>query len=306
MAPAACGIDCTVCRLFGLGICSPCGPGTSREAELKLEAQKRLLGAPCPVLACARMSQVAFCLKDCAFFPCENFASGPYPFSRGFLEMQQRRRGEASPGKTPSGDAVRIPGEHWETLARTPIEALCLSAGASSSCPGEIRIAFLQETLRVDLNRRLVFRKAKISWERVRDPMLELVCLVYLAGARDVPIGGRMVGVNELKNAHFFRGPHALDLDPILRRFGQDLPGFCRAAEALGGKPLELADGAFALRAFPRIPLYYLLWEGDEEFSPRMSVLFDETVETHLPADALWGLVNLVSHRLLTADSPTA
>jgi len=49
--------------------------------------------------------------------------------------------------------------------------------------------------------------------------------------------------------------------------------------------------------------LYYLLWEGDEEFEPRISVLFDRSIESHLSADAIWGLVALVSEALLNTPN---
>ena len=305
MPTAACGIDCSVCRLFILGVCSTCGPGTSREAELKVAAQKRLLGAPCSILACARMNRVAYCLRDCASFPCDHFALGPYPFSQGFLSMQKRRRAEASPGKSPAGEPVQVPEQYWDVLTRMKIQDLCCNAGVHHESPGKIRIPFLKEELRIDLKERLLFRKAGASWDRIQDPFLVLMCLVYLLGVKDIPLGGRMIGVNELKTAHFFQGPHALRNEPLLRRFGQDLDGFRRSAQALGGEALDLADAAYALHPFPRIPLYYLMWEGDEEFSPRLSVLFDETIETFLPADAIWGLVNLVSYRLLISGNPT-
>ena len=87
----------------------------------------------------------------------------------------------------------------------------------------------------------------------------------------------------------------------LLERFGGDLLGFKRAAESLGGKTKDLADLAHKISAFPKVPLFYLFWEGDEEFEPRLSVLFDRSVEKHLSADAIWGLVNLTTEDLLRA-----
>jgi hypothetical protein len=89
----------------------------------------------------------------------------------------------------------------------------------------------------------------------------------------------------------------------VLERFGRDLKGFSKAAQSLGGEAQNLADAAFRIPAFPKVPLYYLLWEGDEEFEPRISVLFDRSIESHLPADAIWGLVALVSEALLKSSN---
>jgi hypothetical protein len=108
-----------------------------------------------------------------------------------------------------------------------------------------------------------------------------------------------MISVQELKSAHFFQGPHELKVRPLLQRYGGDLEGFKEATERLGGEALDLADAAYKLSAFPKVPLYYLFWKGDDEFEPRLSILFDRSIECHLSADAIWGLVSLVSGRLL-------
>jgi hypothetical protein len=108
----------------------------------------------------------------------------------------------------------------------------------------------------------------------------------------------------ELRSAHFFQGPHELRVDGLLERFGRDLKGFREAAESLGGEDQSLGDAAFKIPAFPKVPLYYVLWEGDDEFEPRLSVLFDRSIEYHLPADAIWGLVAFVSEALLRSPAP--
>jgi hypothetical protein len=61
MATGACGTDCSACRLNLVGMCTTCGSGRSQEGCKKLNAQHRMLGAPCPVLACAIEPRVAYC-----------------------------------------------------------------------------------------------------------------------------------------------------------------------------------------------------------------------------------------------------
>ena len=112
-------------------------------------------------------------------------------------------------------------------------------------------------------------------------------------------MGKDIVGVKDLKEAHFFQGPHALRTDPLLKRYGGDLEGFKRAAEFLGGEPRDMADAAYKLSPYPRINLYFLLWQGDEEFSPQATVLLDRPIERILAADAIWALINRVATALL-------
>ena len=126
---------------------------------------------------------------------------------------------------------------------------------------------------------------------------------MYLINVNDIhPIGRDIVGVKDLKEGHFFQGPHALKTDPLLKRYGHDLKGFRQSAEYHEGEARDMADAAYRLSPFPRIHLYYLLWKGDEEFEPRLTVLFDRSIENVLAADAIWALVNRVSTALL--DGP--
>jgi len=300
MPTAACGINCDVCRLKILGICSSCGPGTSQEAIDKIEVQKHLFGQPCPVLACAHMNHIQFCLRDCESFPCENFQAGPYPFSEGYLNMQERRRKQKIEKKKPVGDRFLIPPEHWEDLKEKDPDNLCKNALARPHPPGGLIVCFLQEDVLVDMESRCIQRLDQGRWVKINHSLVELLVLVYLLNVTSHPLSQEMVSVNDLKTAHFFQGPHALKIAPLVERYGNDLRGFTKAAENLGGEPLDLADAAYRFFPFPKIPLYYLLWEGDEEFKPHLSILFDRSIERHLSADAIWGLVNLVSDALRT------
>jgi hypothetical protein len=81
--------------------------------------------------------------------------------------------------------------------------------------------------------------------------------------------------------------------------YGKDPDAFLKAGKRLGGSEILYGDKGFALEVFPRIPLAYILWKGDEEFSPRAGVLFDSTIQSHLPLDIIWCMVSETSRRLL-------
>ena len=302
MPTGACGINCDVCKLNLLGTCSSCGSGRSLEAEQKLAAQQKLFGSTCAILACARMNQIEYCLRDCAQFPCDNFSQGPYPFSRGYLQMQQRRRQQNPPAFAPDKSPVDVSPHYWDDLQKKDLNTLCNLTLFSKVTPQQLVFHFLNEDVRVDFAARCLKRNRGQGWESSQDPLLELVTVVYLNRVEMLyPVGKDLVGVKDLKEAHFFQGPHALQVDPLIKRYGRDMAGFKNAAEFLEGRPVELADAAYQLFPFPRIPLYYLFWQGDDEFEPRISVLFDRSIEEVLSADVIWGLVNRVSTALLQA-----
>ena len=296
MPTGACGINCDVCKLNLKGICSTCGPGGSLEAALKIEAQKRILGRPCPVLACAQLNRVDYCLRDCTDFPCDNFSTGPYPFSQGFLTMQRRRLQETPRVYAPDGSHLEVAREYWQALAGRDLTQLCNVTFFEPADGGCLQFRFLHEEIRIDPARQNLLRRCQGQWTVSDDPLLSLVTVMYLKNVHAVyPMGQDIVGTKDLKEGHFFVGPHEIRTQALLQRFGSDPQGFARACQALGGRPMQMADAAYRLLPFPRLALYYLLWADDGEFKPRLQVLFDRSIEQILPADAIWALVNRVT-----------
>ncbi|MBW2063894.1 MAG: DUF3786 domain-containing protein [Deltaproteobacteria bacterium] len=215
--------------------------------------------------------------------------------------MQKRRRRDVPVSRDPSGKDVAVPREYWEELSQRNIDSICERAMADRSTPHGIILPFLGRQILLDLNESSLKVLKYGTWHRADYPLLELLSLVYLLNVDSEPLSNEIIGVHELKDSHFFRGPHELRVQGIVDRFGKDPDGFRGASESLGGEPLDMADLAYRFFPMPKVPLYYLLWLGDEEFDARVSVLFDRTIDRYLFPDAIWGIVNLVSDALLMA-----
>lgn len=213
--------------------------------------------------------------------------------------MQQRRRPHNQPASTSSGTVLTVPAEYWKELKSRDIDELCRRSLASSRPPRGLLLPFFNRSILVDLENGALRERAAGRWQPVDYPLLELVIQVYLLNVTEAPLTGERVSVHDLRDAHFFQGPHTLKTAPLLEIFGRDRKGFVAAAASLGGSKLELADAAFMFFPLPKIPVIYLLWEGDEEFEANMTVLFDRSIERHLTADAIWGVVQLVSEMLM-------
>lgn len=197
------------------------------------------------------------------------------------------------------GSSLGVPPQFWNDLLLADHEQIAVNALAQIEDAGGLVFDFLNTSLWVNPNGQTILKKHGQEWKPVRTPLLQLLSVLYLLHAVDVPLRQEMIGVQELKDAHFFQGPHALNTAPLLNRFGNDLDGFESACRSLGGIGIDMADVAFRLRPFPRIPLYYLLWAGDDEFPPGLTLLFDRSIEAHFSADGIWGLVNLLTDILI-------
>ena len=138
------------------------------------------------------------------------------------------------------------------------------------------------------------------------DPDLEvpiqeqIIILHYLTAGTAAGVTGQWVAYREIPGASFYYSAFVKRaIDPLKKVFGQDTAGLRAAGNRLGAKTVEAGDAGLEFDVFPRVPLQVILWEGDDEFEPRVTVLLDRPIENVLAADAIWALINRVTTSLL-------
>ncbi len=131
---------------------------------------------------------------------------------------------------------------------------------------------------------------------------LYLFIVHFLIKSKQILPKGEWVSEKDIKGgAAFFRGPHTIPADWVSKRFENDIKAFRLACLTLGGIPLELADAAFLFQITPAVPVAVLYWVGDEDFPSETKLLFDKTIEEHLPLDIIYALAVEICHCLLAA-----
>ena len=188
----------------------------------------------------------------------------------------------------------------WQDLARRSLEELANFTLARPRPEGRLQFRFLHREICVDIPHQRLLRVEDGQYVPLEDPLLELVTLVYLNQVNAIfPLDRDIVGLPDLRESHFFVGPHELRTAKVLDRYGRDPEGFRRAVASLDGRLVDMADAAGRLLPFPRIPLYFLMWFADDEFPADLKILFDRSIEQVLPADAIWALANRVAQALV-------
>jgi len=135
---------------------------------------------------------------------------------------------------------------------------------------------------------------------------LQILLLDYLVNADGAHPTGRLIGFQELQNGSFYRQAfQGYSGNQLVQDLNGDVDAFRRAAQRMGGEPLDLGDAAFAFRALPRMPLAVVWWAGDEEFPAEASVLFDETAAHYLPTDGLAILGRMLCRKLAKSGRRT-
>lgn len=131
---------------------------------------------------------------------------------------------------------------------------------------------------------------------------VQALLLHYLGLADGTPLAHRWVSFSELPNGGFYyRAFQSYSGDRLVRSFGNDLEGFCRAAEETGGIRISFGDASFSFQALPRVSLAIVYWVGDEEFPPTAKVLFDASASHYLPIDGLAVLGRWLCSKLIKA-----
>lgn len=147
----------------------------------------------------------------------------------------------------------------------------------------------------------------RVEWndqpvEEQLPPFFYLMVLAYLTETKEINPTHTWISEKDLKGGStFFRGPHRLEVEELINLFGKDPEAFLKTGKKLGGSEILYGDRGFALEVFPKVPLAYILWRGDAEFPPKISVLFDSTIESHFPLDIIWCMVAETSRRLTLA-----
>jgi len=184
----------------------------------------------------------------------------------------------------------------WETVCGLAREDVCGRTGATFD---EGAGAFLLRCFGLDF-------QVNPCDERIDDPsgrgayflgklrdFFRLAVLHYLGNAKEIPPTGRLLRPIDIKGGHrFTTGTHVLPLEPLAARYGRDREAFLARGRAFGGEVVPgFGDACVRLSPLPRVPVTMILWLEDEEFAPRVDLLFDSTCEFQISlSDIIWAI----------------
>ena len=143
--------------------------------------------------------------------------------------MQQRRPTKKPAGQIPSDTVLTVPAAYWDELKKRDLDRLCRLSQATLRPPRGLLLPFFNRSVRVYLDSSSLQEQVSGRWQPVESPLMELVILVYLLKVSEAPLTGEKVSVSDLRDAHFFQGPHTLKTASLLGIFGRDQAGFAAA-----------------------------------------------------------------------------
>lgn len=189
-----------------------------------------------------------------------------------------------------------------EDLKHADLHRLAGFAGAdikvSEEGNVEIRLSFLETPHLVTVGNEVsVLREG-----RQEEPPLpeKILILHYLLHASSKSPTGNLITFRQIPDGKFyFDAFQRRARDPFLSTFGQNGELFRACARKLGGRPVETGDVGMVFRVLPRISIQLVLWQGDDEFSPEASVLFEDNIEYNLAVEDIAVLSGMLVYRLM-------
>ena len=131
--------------------------------------------------------------------------------------------------------------------------------------------------------------------------VVRVLLLHHLLHADGNPVTGRWVAYKDIPGGLLYSGVFARRVtEPLVKKYGTSAKSFREAGTRFSGEMAGVGDASFCLQAFPRVPLQYVLWEGDDEFPPSAQLLFDSSVVHYLPLEDIVVLGQITTGRLIS------
>lgn len=128
----------------------------------------------------------------------------------------------------------------------------------------------------------------------------KIIILHYINTASGIPLTGEKVAYGDIPACmHYDPVFEKRVLRPLVRAFGYDRHAFLDAGLGLGAREEQFGDASLTLFAFPKVPVTFVLWEGDSEFPPSAKALFDPSITGYLPLEDIVVISKLAAGRIL-------
>lgn len=190
---------------------------------------------------------------------------------------------------------------HWEELRTLDARRLAQQGGVRALDAGAAwDVPFLNARYRVDPQQERIVELSPDP-ERPLEESFQILLLRYLMATPGGEPSGIEVSEKELPGGvTFFRGPHSLQVQPLVENYSMDPDGFEERGRALGAVPRDLGDRALRFEPFPGIPVTFVLWQADDEFPASVSVLFDRSIMRWFELDMIFLMVGILVIRIVS------
>ncbi len=127
--------------------------------------------------------------------------------------------------------------------------------------------------------------------KRLIDISDRYLILLYLAESSGLPLRNHWLTFLELPGGPHHYVPFLKEgVNPLIDAFGSNPEEAWKIAQTFGAIRTPMGSVGFTIPVFPKLPLGFIFWEGDDEFPPKANILFDQISTEYLDTASLYML----------------
>ena len=134
------------------------------------------------------------------------------------------------------------------------------------------------------------------------DALTQAMLAYYFHTSDGTAIKGEWIAFRDLPDGQFYASAfQGYTGNKLAIVFGNKIEAFTDAAYEVDGNSQPIGDATYQFQALPRVPVAVVCWLGDEDFPTSYRVLFDRSIDHHLPTDACAILGSMLTAKLTKA-----
>lgn len=194
--------------------------------------------------------------------------------------------------------AYKLAGEQLAKL--NDLEQQCQKSGAQYLMIDSQRVIIVKY---LNQSYRITLPDIKISLTSSKEevPLKDKILILhYLTQAKGTQISNKLVTYKELpEGANYLPTFSKRAIKPLVDYFGKQPHLLVDIATKLGGQKADYGDVAVTINAFSRVPITFVLWQGNEEFPPNGNIIFDSSISDYLTTEDINVLCEAIAWRLV-------
>jgi hypothetical protein len=186
------------------------------------------------------------------------------------------------------------------------VYSCCINAGAEvfkhSEDSFNIKINFLNRPVNINIPEFAFSLESPDNigiWEKI-------LILHYLSNSDETPLTNSLINYKQVKSgSNYFPTFEKRSIKPLISSFGKEPHLLIESSKQLGGEEVSYGDFGVKITAFPFVPIFLVIWKGDEEFPATGNILFDSSIEKRLSAEDIAVMCQQIVFKIIKIKNKT-
>lgn len=176
------------------------------------------------------------------------------------------------------------------------IKQQCQRSGADYT-PDTITLKYFNGNYKIDVS------TVEVSPIETSQPISlreQILILHYFTQAQGTPLSGNQITYRDLPGGLVYYPTFIKrTIKPLIELFGKNPDSLMSAGKPLSSRSGYIGDISLIIDVFSHVPVTVVLWQGDDELSAEMNLLFDATITDYLTSEDVTIVCENVTRRLI-------